>query len=258
MLPAKKLFIQIGLPIALLFGMVCVAASAQTSLTSFTPSPNEWGAGSTASYLELLGDAQAGYIPERLDFTQLRLKYAENPDYNPEYGSGQISAMYQFLDKKEYGAALDLASMVLARQYVNIDAHVVAARAYEAMCDGVTRVDVNGWFSGRAKLHALSARSLIRSIYASAGDGDNPACLVDGYTASCGTSMATALKLISLQEEGALARAGQLREVGRSSITNDGRDYNVVSFVNTSDNSSVKLYFDVTLPERHAQRSSPQ
>lgn len=130
MSPTKKILTKPGFGLALAFGMAL--ASAAVAAQTLQPARfDEWSAGSTASYEELVGDAKAGHIPEGLDLRQLRLKYAESPSYDPEAGSAEISEMNQKLADKDYDAALQIASDILAKQYVNIDAHRVMAKVYE-------------------------------------------------------------------------------------------------------------------------------
>lgn len=268
MSPTKKILTKPGFGLALAFGMALASAAvaAQTLRPPCSSEParfDEWSAGSTASYEELVGDAKAGHIPPGLDLRQLRLKYAESPSYDPEAGSAEISEMNQKLADKDYDAALQIASDILAKQYVNIDAHRVMAKVYDEWSHDSDQYKAR-FFSGAAKLHHLIALGLTRSIYASAGDGKNPNCQYS-YGESCGTSIGTALKLISLQEEDALARGGGLQLVKRSSMKEGGHSYDVVNFVNTNvvhcaacgsaDNSPVTLYFDVTVPEQYAEKS---
>jgi hypothetical protein len=61
-----------------------------------------------------------------------------------------------------------------------------------------------------------------------------------------------------MQEEHGFARAAGLRPVKQSFVRNEGHSYDVVNFVNTNDNSPVTIYFDVTLPEQHAEQSRPR
>ena len=253
MSPTKKILTKPGFGLALAFGIALASAAvaAQTGATCSCPLQparfDEWSAGSTASYEELVADAKDGHIPPGLDLKQLRLKYAESPSYDPEAGSTEISEMNQKLADKDYDAALQIASDILAKQYVNIDAHRVMAKVYEEWSHDSDQ-------AGAAKLHYLIALGLARSIYASAGDGKNPNCQYS-YGESCGTSIGTALKLISLQEEDALARGGGLQLVKRASMKEGGLSYDVVDFVNTNDNSPVTLYFDVTVPKQYAEKS---
>ena len=272
MSPTKKILTKPGLGLALAFGMALASAAvaAQTLQkappSACSPEParfDEWSAGSTASYEELVGDAKAGHIPPGLDLRQLRLKYAESPSYDPEAGSAEISEMNQKLADKDYDAALQIASVILAKQYVNIDAHRVVAKVYDEWSHDGDQYKAR-FFTGAAKQRYLIALGLARSIYASAGDGKNPDCQYS-YGESCGTSIGTALKLISLQEEDALARGGGLQLVKRSSMKEGGHSYDVVTFVNTNvvhcaacgsaDNSPATLYFDVTVPEQYAEKS---
>ena len=174
------------------------------------------------------------------------MKYAASQEYDPESGSLKINDMYKKLDEKDYEGALKIANAVLVKQYVNIDAHRVAAKAYERL-----HID-----DGRAKLHYVIALGLVRSILKSGGRGRNSSC-VFSYSKSCGTSMATAYKVISIQEEYAFARYWGLRPVKRSSLQESGRSYHEVKFVDTSDNSTVALYFDVTLIHQGMHGSLP-
>lgn len=124
MSPTKKILTTPGFGLALAFGMALASAAvaAQTLRPPCSSEParfDEWSAGSTASYEELVGDAKTGHIPPGLDLRQLRLKYAESPSYDPEAGSAEISEMNQKLADKDYDAALQIASDVLAKQYVS-------------------------------------------------------------------------------------------------------------------------------------------
>lgn len=271
MSPTKKILTKPGFGLALAFGMVLASAALaaqplqKAPPSACSPEPvrfDQWSAGSTASYEELVGYAKGGDIPEGLDPRQLRLKYAESPSYDPEAGSSEISEMNQKLADKDYDATLQIASDILAKQYVNIDAHRVMAEVYEEWSHDSDQYKAR-FFSGAAKLHHLIALGLTRSIYASAGDGKNPKCQYS-YGESCGTSIGTALKLISQQEEDALARGEGMQLVKRSSMKEGGHSYDVVNFVNTNvvhcaacgsaDNSPVTLYFDVTVPEQYAEK----
>lgn len=239
MFRANKRLTELGF--ALLFAVASFASTARSRQADrFTHTFDaEWAANSTASYADLVHEAQAGHLPSSLDFTQLRVKYAESPDYDPQAGSAETSEMFQKLDAKDYEGALQIANDVIAKQFANIDAHIVARKAYAGL-----RVH-----SGDEKLQYLIIRSLVTSVYASAGDGKNPRCRSEEAYGPCGTSIATALKLISVQEEDGLARAKGFQLVKRFSVKSGGRIYDVVSFVNTNyRNSPVTLYFDVTIP----------
>ena len=213
-----------------------VFAITPVHVSSRTSQPSPWSPGSTASYQELVNYLKAGQIPGgEIDLTQVRMKYAASREYDPELGSLKINDMCKKLNEKDYEGALKIADAVLAKQYVNIDAHRVAAKAYEGLHD-----------DGRAKLHYVIALGLVRSILKSGGHGENSTC-VFSYGKSCGTSIATAYKVISVQEEYAFARDLGLRPLKRSSLQESGRSYDEVTFVDTNDNSSVALYFDITL-----------
>jgi hypothetical protein len=218
-----------------------VLAISSLPVSSHTSQPSPWSPGSTASYQELVNHLKAGRIPGgEVDLTQVRMKYAASREYDPEFGSLEINEMYQKLNEKDYQGALKIANAVLAKQYVNIDAHRVAAKAYDGLHD-----------DSRSKLNYVIALGLTRSILKSGGHS-----CVFSYGKSCGTSIARAYKVISVQEEDALARYLRLRPAERSSLYEDGRSYDEVKFVDTNNNSIVTLYFDITLTQQRMHRSS--
>lgn len=243
MLDTNKPLVELALVIGAFFALGQVSLTAQTTQPCQW-SPNPWSPCSAASYDDLVNDLEGGRIPSGdADLTAVRMKYAASADYDPEEGAAQIPEMYQKLDEKKYEGALKIANDVLAKQYVNIDAHMVAARAYEGLHD-----------DGRAKLHLVIAMFLVRSVFRSAGDGTNPSCHYS-YGPSCGTSIADTLKVIPKQEEDAVARAAGLRPVKQSAFHEGGRSYDRVEFINTHDNSAVTLYFDAAFVEQHTQRT---
>lgn len=238
MFDTSKPFVELALVIAAVFALGQASLTAQTT----QPCPDPWSLCSTATYDDLVNDLKAGRIPSGdADLTAVRMKYAASADYDPEEGAAQIPEMYQKLNEKDYEGALKIANDVLAKQYVNIDAHQGASRAYDGLHD-----------EGGAKLHSVIGMFLARSVFRSAGDGTNPSCHFS-YGPSCGTSIVTALKVISKQEEYAVARGSGLRPLKQSSVHQGGRSYDRVEFINTYDNSPVTLYFDATLVEQHMQ-----
>lgn len=178
------------------------------------------------SYDEMVRQLKTGVVS--IDFTQLRMKYAASPEYVPEEGSDKIRQMYTDLNAKNYKGALKVANAVLEKQYVNIDAHVVVSLAYAGLHD-----------QAASKLHHDIAMGLARSI----------------LNSGSGTSVATAYKVISVEEEYALMRLMGLRP-GRQSYLHEGkRSYDKMEMVNPKDNSTVTWYFDVTLSDQQMEKA---
>jgi hypothetical protein len=184
---------------------------------------------STASYDEMVRRLKDGDLS--IDFAELRMQYAASPRYEPEEGSDEVKDMYSKLNAKDYEGALKTANAVLSKQYVNIDAHLVASAAYEGLHD-----------DARAKLHHDIVVGLARSILDSGS----------------GASTATAYKVISVGEEYALMRVLGLRPGKQSCLHEGKRSYDEMDMVNPKDNSTVTRYFDVTLSDEHMEKALRQ
>lgn len=181
---------------------------------------------STASYDEMVKEVQGGNLS--IDFTELRMKYAASPGYEPEEGSDKVKEMYGRLNAKDFKGALAIANQILAKQYVNIDAHIVASVACEGLHDDTA-----------AKLNHDVVVGLVRSI-------------VDS---GAGTSVETAYKVISVGEEYALMRVLGLRPGTQSYLHVGEKSYDKMEMINVRDNSTVTRYFDVTLSDEHMDKS---
>jgi Domain of unknown function (DUF4919) len=190
----------------------CVRANARQ--TSPAISSND-------SYAEMVKKIQSGELT--VNFFDLRMKYGASSQYDPEAGSDEIREMYENLNAKNYKGALKIATAVLEKQYVNIDAHRVASAAYEGLGDDAL-----------AKLHHDIVVGLVRSILDS----------------SEGTSVATAYKVISVQEEYAVMRVLGLRPGKQTYLQSGKRSYDEMEMLNPKDGSMVTRYFDVTLSDQ--------
>jgi hypothetical protein len=179
-----------------------------------------------ASYDEMVQKLKQGDLS--VDFAELRMKYASSPQYEPEEGSDEVKDMFGKLNTKDYKGALKIANAVLEKQYVNIDAHVVASAAYEGLHDDVA-----------AKLHHDIVVGLVQSI-------------LDSGT---GTSTVTAYKVISVGEEYAVMRVLGLIPGKQSYMREGKRSYDEMEMVNPKDSSTVTRYFDVTLSDEQMEKS---
>jgi len=178
----------------------------------------------TVSYNEMVQNLKEGDLS--VDFGDLRMKYASSPQYEPEEGSDESKDMFAKLNAKDYEGALKTANAILEKQYVNIDAHMVASYAYEGLHDDAA-----------AKLHHDIVVGLVRSILDS------------------GTSTATAYRVISVGEEYSVMRVLGLRLSKQSYLHEGKRSYDEMEMINPKDNSTITRYFDVTLSDEQMEKS---
>jgi Domain of unknown function (DUF4919) len=203
--------------------LVVLPVASAYSQTDQAPAP---AAASTDSYDEMVKKVESGDLS--VNFAELRMKYAASPQYEPEEGSDEVKDMYGKLNARDFKGALATANRVLAKQYVNINAHIVASAAYDGLHDDAA-----------AKLHHDIVVGLVRSILDS----------------GAGTSIGTAYKVISVQEEYAVMRILGLRPSSQSYLHNGKKTYDKMEMVNMKDNSTVTRYFDVTLSDQNLEKS---
>src|SRR5262245_9631317 len=115
-----------------------------------------------------------------LDFTALRLAFSETADYDPYGPNPELrTEMFKSLRAKQYENAIATAQKILAKAFINIDAHLVSAIA----CRETGKLD-------QAEYHKWIVEKLSDSIAAS-GDGK---------------SFETAFVVVAINEEYALLR----------------------------------------------------
>lgn len=158
-----------------------------------------------------------------VDFGALRLVFAGTSAYNP-YGSRDKelrTAIYAALDATDPGTALRLADSLTSVTYVDLEAHMAATLAAEALGDTAT-AGYHGWVTNR----------LLASIDAS-GQG----------------TQARPFVVISVAEEYAYALLVGLRRKGAQGLGRcGGRPCDWVEFESRRTGRDTTLYFDVSLP----------
>jgi len=137
----------------------------------------------TERYQSLLAAAEGD--PAKADWGALRTTYAATPQFNVFGDPGAKHRLYGALQNGDDVGALRIADQILADDYVDMDAHNVAAQADAKL--GRTR---------EAAKHAAIARALAASV--ETGDGLSPA---------------GAFTVISVEEEYALMRLLNLKVV---------------------------------------------
>jgi len=157
---------------------------------------------------------------ESVDFLKLRRLYAESDGYWP-YRDDAEDSMRAAYDASNYEEALAIAREILARNYMNIEAHFAST----ITCDALGNAEC-------VAHHGYVARGILRSI-ASSGDGKTPA---------------TAFVVVSTPEEYALARVLGVEVLRQALIrADDGRSYDLLTVRDTHTGEERQLYFNVDL-----------
>jgi hypothetical protein len=212
--------------------LLCVSAQAGAQATTTTPAPTPTQTPAAQpsptpqrppseakkKYEAQLEKAQAG--EGAVDYGALRLAFFETEDYNPFSGMLDYRTLWGTVMQGNWPEAAKQAEIVLAKNYVDINAHMVAFIAYRQQGD-----------VERAKLHRQWADGLIASIKAG-GDGKSPA---------------TAWHVISTSEEYAVFRSMNLRPAGQALVGDKGHSYDAMRVIDPQ-NVESKLYFNVDKP----------
>ena len=155
-----------------------------------------------------------------VDFLQLRRLYSESDRYVP-YRDDAEESMIIAAQAAEHETALKIARDILARDYLNIEAHFAGAVSCSALGD-----------TACATHHAYVARGMIESILAS-GDGKSPA---------------TAFVVVKVPEEYALLRVLQARRQSQSLMrSDDGHAYDVLTVHDERTDQENRIYFNVDI-----------
>ena len=157
-----------------------------------------------------------------LDFKELRMAYTETTDYSPYGGDRETrQKMFAALNAKEFDSAVESAEKILAKNFVEINAHFVAYVAHRE--------------SGRAEkatFHKFMFDGLVKSI---TGSGD-------GKTAE------TAFVVITTDEEYTLFNILGLRAAGQALITQNGHSFDRMTATNPKTNETVVYFFNIDKP----------
>lgn len=209
----------------------CVAA--QTASPSPTPSPVP---SPTPSPVPSVAPAEKSKYNDLLEkvkqkdpsvnFTELRLAFYESPNYNPYAPMMTYRPMNAALAQKNYEEALKIADSVLAKNFVEINAHMTAQIAHQEL--GNTE---------RAQFHKFMVDGLLNSIKSN----------VDGK------SLDTAYEVISINEEYGLIRSLGLRPIKQGLVPNKGHHFDAITVVDQTGKESV-IYFNVDKPFNWKQK----
>lgn len=156
-----------------------------------------------------------------VNFTELRHAFYESPLYNPYTPMLTYRPLNAALGQKDYEEALKIAESVLAKNFVELNAHMAAQIAYQET--GNTE---------RAQFHKYMADGLLNSIKGSA----------DGNTKE------TAFEVISINEEYGLIRSLRLRPIKQALVHDKGHSYDAITVVDPQTNQESIIYFNIDKP----------
>jgi hypothetical protein len=179
------------------------------------------------TYAELL--EQVKKDDPKADFLKLRMAFTETPAYNPyDNDSETTAAMLKAVDKKDHAGALALAEKLLAKRYVDLRAHSIAALA----CAELKKDE-------QAKFHRKVFLGLVQSILKS-GDGKTPA---------------TAYVVISTPEEYVALGVLGIETTGQALVPGEkGQKFDRMEGV-TGKKERVTVFFNVTRQFRWLEES---
>jgi hypothetical protein len=140
----------------------------------------------------------------------------------------QKKAMMAALNSKNYADALKNADIVLAADYVDMDAHFVEYIAHRELKN-----------AEQAEFHKFILQGLLDSI-THPGDGKN---------------FETAYQVIQVHEEYVVLRFMGLMPSKQSMAEKNGHSYDVMETLNPESNEKVTLYFNIDIEEKHLKES---
>lgn len=173
-----------------------------------------------ATYNDLVVKAERGDAD--VDYTALRLAYAQTKDYDPYSANTEtlFKESWDALQAKDCATVLAKSEELLKRDYTRIPIHVMRESCFKEQGD-----------TARADRELAVAKGLALSVL---GSGD-------------GRSTATAVKVVTLNEENfVLVHYGMSKE--RQALVNDGgKQYDLIEGKAKDSDTSVGVYFDVSL-----------
>ncbi|MCG8435361.1 MAG: DUF4919 domain-containing protein [Gammaproteobacteria bacterium] len=184
---------------------------------------------SEPNYAALLEYAQTH--PAEADYTALRMHYTRTSAYQP-YGGAELShnvEMFAALRKNNYPQAIRIAQQILAGNYVSLNAHYAAWRAYSELGD-----------TEKAVYHRIFLDNLLDSII---GSGD-------------GRSMEMAFVTISTEELKAFLGLLGLQTKNQALIQDKNKAYDKLTVRDAISGEEFELYFDISIQLRKAANSS--
>jgi Domain of unknown function (DUF4919) len=199
---------------------VVISVSAQTPQATPTPTEKETPKPTEKTKYDALLEKVKQKDPS-VNFTELRHAFYESDNYNPQSPMMTYRPMNAAIAQKNYEEALKIAEGVLAKNFVEINAHMTARIAYQETGK-----------AEKAEFHKFMVDGLLNSIKSS----------MDGK------SKEKAFEVISINEEYGLIRSLGLRPIQQALQEDKGHFYDVITVVDPQTNQQSQLYFNVDKP----------
>ena len=162
-----------------------------------------------------------------VNFTELRHAFYESPNYNPYAPMMSYRPLNAAIAQKNYEEALKIAEGVLAKNFVEINAHIVAEIAYRETGN-----------AEKAAFHKYIVEGLLNSIKAS----------------NDGKSKEKAFEVISINEEYGLIRTLGVKPIQQALVEDKGHSYDVITVVDPQTNQQSQIFFNIDKPFKWQSR----
>lgn len=209
----------LGMPVVCLAAIAGMAAMPAMATMAATSPATAHAADARGPYEKLLEQARRG--DSGLDFTALRMAWAAR-----QVELAQLNAvdadlrkkMFAALHEDQWAAVIELGNQVLAQNYLDIDAHMFVAFAYEKSHQ-----------PDKAAPHRTMGDGLMHSILASGN----------------GRSFATAFVVVSVDEEYSVLRHYRLASQKQDLVTDGGHSYDVLTAQPHDSQDEATVYFNI-------------
>ena len=217
-----------GAFLILVFAVIAVAA--QTPQETPKPTPQEAAKEDPKPAKKTKYDTLLEKVKQKdpsVNFTELRHAFYESPNYNPYAPMMSYRPLNAAIAQKNYEEALKLAEGVFAKNFVEINAHIVAEIAYRETGN-----------AEKAEFHKYMVEGLLNSIKAS----------------NDGKSKEKAFEVISINEEYGLIRSLGVRPINQALVEDKGHSYDVITVVDPQTNQQSQIFFNIDKPFKWQSR----
>ena len=202
-------------------GLLTLVLSAAVGLASTQEQPKKSSQDSPKpSYAALLERARKS--DATVDFKEMRMAFTETPDYSPYGGDRETrKQMFAALNAKQFDQAVESAGKILAKNFVETNAHFVSYVAHREL-----------GHAEKSTFHKFMFDGLVKSI-TSSGDGK---------------TTETAFVVISTDEEYTLFNVLGLRAVDQALVSQNGHSFDRMTASNPKTNETVVYFFNIDKP----------
>ena len=207
-----------------------ISVSAQTPQETPKPTPQEAAKEDPKPAKKTKYDTLLEKVKQKdpsVNFTELRHAFYESPNYNPYAPMMSYRPLNAAIAQKNYEEALKLAEGVFAKNFVEINAHIVAEIAYRETGN-----------AEKAEFHKYMVEGLLNSIKAS----------------NDGKSKEKAFEVISINEEYGLIRSLGVRPINQALVEDKGHSYDVITVVDPQTNQQSQIFFNIDKPFKWQSR----